>query len=145
MLADFDGDGLTDLFCVTAQGLILYKGSEKGAFDGPGELVWEANRRLINPMVLTCGDIDHDGDLDLFFGQYRVPTLGQIFRPNYYDANDGHPAHLLLNDGHGRFTEGTAAAGLDKKRGRRVFSASLVDLNEDGHLDLVVAERFCRR
>src|SRR5262249_8016113 len=84
----------------------------------------------------------HDGDLDLFLGQYRVPTLGQILKPSFYDANDGHPAYLLLNDGRGNFTDATPNAGLEKKRGRRIFSASFADLNDDGQLDLVVASDF---
>src|SRR2546427_8651179 len=92
-------------------------------------------------MVLTCGDIDHDGDLDLFLGQYRVPTLGQALKPFYYDANDGYPAHLLLNDGHGNFTDATNG-GFEAKRWRRTYSASFVDLNEDGDLDLLVVSDF---
>ncbi|MBI4324981.1 MAG: CRTAC1 family protein, partial [Chloroflexi bacterium] len=62
--------------------------------------------------------------------------------PNYYDANDSHPAYLLLNNGQGGFTDATVAAGLEKKRRRRVFSASFVDLNDDRNLDLVVVSDF---
>ncbi len=142
LVADFDQDGRADLLCAVADGLVLFHGSDGGAFAEPGETVWEAHPLLINPMALTCGDIDGDGDLDVFLGQYRLPTLGQIFRPNYHNANDGYPSHLLVNDGHGHFTNATAAAGLDKKRWRRVFSASWVDLDNDGHLDLVVVSDF---
>src|SRR5947208_8666907 len=60
----------------------------------------------------------------------------------YYDANDGHPAYLLLNDGHGNFSDATVAAGLDKKRWRRSYSGSMVDLDGDGRLDLVVVSDF---
>ncbi|MHB8521248.1 MAG: CRTAC1 family protein [Limisphaerales bacterium] len=142
VIADFDGDGVADFLCAKSEGLFLFKGSAQGTFDEPGRLVWSASPHLINAMVLTCGDIDHDGDLDVFVGQYDVPTLGQILRPHYYDANDGHPAYLLLNDGHGNFTDATAAAGLEKKRWRRTYSASFVDLDGDGHLDLVVVSDF---
>jgi enediyne biosynthesis protein E4 len=142
VISDFDGDGRADLLCATTAGLSLFRGSGSAAFEQASQPVWEAKPRLENPMALTCGDIDGDGDLDVFLGQYRVPTLGQIFRPSYYDANDGHPACLLLNDGHGRFTQGTAAAGLEKKRWRRVFSASFVDLDADGDLDLLVVSDF---
>lgn len=142
MMADLDGDGVSDFLCAKPEGLILFKGSDRGAFDAPGQRVWAAHPRLENASVLTCGDIDRDGDLDLFLGQYKIPTLGQILRPNFYEANDGHPAYLLRNDGRGHFTDGTAASGLEQNRFRRVFSASFADLNHDGSLDLLVVSDF---
>lgn len=142
IIADFDGDGAADFLCAKSEGLILFSGTAEGKFDAPGRVAWAAKPSLKNPSVLTCGDIDGDGDLDLFLGQYKMPTLGQILRPNFYDANDGHPASVLLNDGHGHFTDATVAAGLENPRSRRVFSASLVDLNDDGYLDLLVVSDF---
>ena len=142
ILADFDGAGAADFLCAKAEGLMIYPGSSSGSFDQPGQMVWTITPHLQNGMVLTCGDVDHDGDLDLFLGQYRVPTLGQILRPNFYDANDGHPAYLLQNDGHGHFADATGTSGLERKRWRRIFSASLADLDDDGHLDLLVVSDF---
>jgi len=142
LVADFDGDGFADFLCANPRGLFLFKGSSRGAFDEPGILAWTPNAPLKNTMALTCGDIDEDGDLDLFVGQYRVPTLGQVLRPYYYDANDGWPSYLLRNDGHGNFADVTDAAGLGPKRWRRIYSASLADLNGDGHLDLAVVSDF---
>jgi len=142
LIADFDGDGFADLLCANSRGLFLFKGSAQGTFDEPARLVWAASPPLKNAMVLTCGDVDHDGDLDVFVGQYRVPTLAQILRPYYYDANDSWPSYLLLNDGHGTFTDATETAGLGPKRWRRTYSASLADLDGDGHLDLVVVSDF---
>jgi hypothetical protein len=142
VIADFDGDGSGDLLCASSRGLSLFTGSPQGRFDEPPRLAWSPNPALINTMVLTCGDIDHDGDLDVFLGQYRVPDLGQVLRPYYYDANDGWPAYLLLNDGRGNLTDATEAAGLAPKRFRRVYSASLADLNDDRHLDLAVISDF---
>jgi hypothetical protein len=142
IIADFDGDGFADLLCANRNGLLLFKGSTRGTFEEPGRLVWAATPLLKNPMVLTCGDIDHDGDLDVFMGQYRTPDLGQVLRPYYYDANDGFPSALLLNDGHGNFTNVTEAAGLGPKQWRRVYSASFADLDGDGHLDLLVVSDF---
>jgi hypothetical protein len=60
----------------------------------------------------------------------------------YYDANDGFPAALLINNGHGKFTDGTIPAGLEAKRHRRTYSASFVDWDRDHDLDLIVISDF---
>ncbi|MSU21973.1 MAG: CRTAC1 family protein [Pedosphaera sp.] len=142
LIADFDGDGSADFLCLRHEGLILFRGSKKGTFVEPEKMVWPATADLRYPMVLTCGDIDHDGDLDLFLGQYKVPYKDGAMPTPYYDANDGHPAYLLLNDGRGNFTDATDAAGLGRKRGRRSYSSSWVDLDGDGNIDLVVVSDF---
>jgi len=142
VIADFDGDGFADLLCAVDEGLILYPGDGTGTFDVPARPAWLAGEPLRNAMSLTCGDIDDDGDLDLFLAQYKVPTVGQVLRPNYYEANDGHPAFLLINDGHGEFMDATEGSGLEPLRWQRTFSASFVDMDRDGHLDLLKISDF---
>lgn len=142
VVADFDGDGFADFLCANSRGLNFFKGSAQGTFDEAGRLAWPATPPLKNTMVLTGGDLDDDGDLDVFLGQYRVPTLGQVLRPYYYDANDGWPSYLLQNDGRANFADVTDASGLKPKRWRRIYGASLTDLDSDGHLDLVVVSDF---
>jgi enediyne biosynthesis protein E4 len=142
VIADFDGDGFADFLCANRKGLFLFKGSSEGTFDEPGRLVWAADPPLKGAMVLTCADIDHDGALDVFLGQYRTPTLGQVLRPYYYDANDGFPSYLLHNDGKGNLSDITETSGPAKKRWRRIYSASLVDLDADGFPDLLTISDF---
>ena len=61
----------------------------------------------------------------VWFSQYKLPYVkGQMPAP-IYDANDGFPGYLLLNDGSGNLSDNTVAAGLEAKRYRRSYSASL--------------------
>jgi len=142
VIADFDRDGAADFLCARFEGLDLYRGSTQGTFDEPSQPAWRIESHLKYGQVLTCGDVDHDGDLDVWLGQYKGPyTRGQMPTP-YYDANDGDPAYLLLNDGRGQFRDATEAAGLGAKRWRRAYSGSFVDLDEDGDLDLLAVSDF---
>lgn len=142
VIADFDADGHADFLCHKWEGMFLFKGSPEGKFSEKPRRVWQPKEPLIQPMVLTCGDVDADGDLDLFLGQYKEPYEGGATPKPFYDANDGWPAYLLLNDGSGTFSDGTRAAGLTQKRFRRSYSSSFADLDGDSDLDLVVVSDF---
>jgi len=142
VLADFDGDGHADLLAARARGdLVLYNGDEKGRFRGEARPV-AFDEPLSAPSVLTAGDIDADGDLDVWLAQYKPAyEKGQMPSP-FYDANDGYPAYLLLNDGDGNFEAATDAAGLGAKRFRRTYAGSFVDLDTDGDLDLLAVSDY---
>jgi enediyne biosynthesis protein E4 len=142
LIADFDMDGRPDFLCQKYEGLFLYKGLGEATFTIPPRTVFPHQPDLQHAMVMTCGDVDADGDLDLFIAQYREPyEAGATPRP-FYDANDGWPAYFLLNNGRGDFSDGTVAAGLAAKRWRRTYSCSFVDLDSDSDLDLVVVSDF---
>ena len=130
--ADFNGDGAVDvlLFRKMAQPM-LYWGRTDGSFATPATVVTIPGAAWRHPEVLTAGDIDGDGDLDVWIGQYKAPYLEGNFPTPYYDAHDGYPSYLLVNQGGGRFTDETEKAGLASKRFRRTYSASLVDLDGD--------------
>lgn len=142
VLADFDGDGFLDFLAVSTDGLGLYTGDGKGAFSEAPLRQSLFGDALKNPFVLTAGDIDGDGDLDAWLGQYKVPYQnGQMPTP-FHDANDGYPSFLLQNDGQGSFRDVTSGSGLEPKRFRRTYSGSLVDLDDDSDLDLLVVSDF---
>ena len=142
-LADFTGDGFADMFVLPREANAqLYIGDARGRFIGePRQIVVPVEHRGIG-YVCPAGDIDGDGDLDIFVTQYQPPYVKGQFPTPFYDANDGWPACLLLNDGKGNFSDGTASAGLEAKRYRRTYSSSFVDLDDDDDLDLVVINDF---
>ena len=142
LAADLTGDGNVDLLLPGRRGdLLLYQG-DQGHFSTPPLGKAREGGPLIQPQVMTAGDIDKDGDLDLWIGQYKIAYIGGQMPTPYYDANDGFPAYLLFNDGKGRFSPATEETGLAEKRFRRSYGGSFVDLDTDGDLDLLVVSDF---
>jgi len=143
VIADMNGDSHPDLMSTRARGdLVLYLGDGAGRFPDEPKVTPRFEQPLRGPSSLTVGDIDGDGDLDVWLSQYKPPYRGGQMPSPYYDANDGFPSYLLLNDGRGNFSFGTAAAGLDAKRHRRTYASTFVDLDDDGDLDLLVVGDF---
>ncbi len=73
--------------------------------------------------VLKFGDVDGDGDLDLFDGRDGTPSL--------------LPDRLLFNDGTGVFAEGED--GSVSSAAWRTWDAEFFDADGDGDLDLVLS------
>ena len=142
LFEDFNGDGLTDFLAFSSKGLALFEGNAEGRFTKPPHKSFVPPAELENPFTITAGDIDQDADLDVWLAQYRSPYQdGQMPSP-VYDANDGHPSFLLINDGSGNFTDQTVHAGLGKKRFRRTYSASFFDYDNDLDQDLIIVSDF---
>ncbi len=141
LLADMNGDGNVDFIGGNSVdgSLLLFLGDKKGFNKAPIKFNIPPLQGL---HALSAADIDGDNDLDLFVGQWKAPYIGGSMPTPYYDANDGYSDYLLRNDGNNIFTDITDQSGLAKKRDRRTFSASLVDLNFDTHPDLVVVADF---
>lgn len=86
------------------------------------------------PVIFSSGscvraaDVDNDGDLDLFVGARVLPS--------YY----GVPVDqvLLINDGKGKFTNGTDAIAPELKQLGMITDAVWFDYNGDGKQDLMV-------
>jgi enediyne biosynthesis protein E4 len=128
---DFDSDGWPDLY------IGVWGDPENPSFvnhlflnNGQGEFRDATTPEIGDPGEAYCvavGDIDNDLDLDIF------------------QATGGHQAQfrslLLLNLGEGDFLDVTEGVGLTKLvSGTPVFGANLADIDNDGDLDLLIAE-----
>jgi len=144
VIADFNGDGRKDLLAFSKVGSpMLYPADAVGRFRlQPIPVRFPMMREIKSPSACSAGDVDGDGDLDVWMMQYKFPYIKGQFPTPYYNANDGYPSFLLINDGRGNFTEATEAAGLAGKRFRRSYSGSLVDLDGDGDLNLMNVSDF---
>jgi hypothetical protein len=81
------------------------------------------------PMQPTLGDLDGDGDLDIYAAS--LPPKG-----GNYDSTD----RILLNDGSGAFVDSEQRLDNPRKAGAAGSGAvALGDLDSDGDLDAVVA------
>lgn len=145
LLVDLDNDGDQDL--VMAQGWYAMIMTN----DGTGKFtVLKQTRSSANLYSTTAADYDNDGDLDLFFcgrnpGREMNQSEGILGTPiPYHDANNGGPNLLWRNDGHGQFTDVTAESRLDVNNRRYSYAASWEDFDNDGDMDLYVANDFGR-
>ncbi len=129
--ADTDGDGWDDLIYLTGEGHPFQY--FRNVPDGSGGRTFEpfpANHGLDtgacferDGAALTAGDVDGDGDVDLFVGVGYSPL--RISGQNI----------LMLNDGTGRFVDATISAGL-LDGNHTTCGAVLWDMDLDGDLDL---------
>ena len=159
-VGDYDNDGWSDLYLSNLGSNLLLR-NVQGRFEDVTASAGVAG----NPEDWSTGsaflDMDNDGDLDLFVGNYvtwsreidleigfRLAGLGRSYgAPNHHQ---GAQDRLYRNDGDGRFTEISQAAGvmvIDPTDGRAVGKAlgvTVADLDRDGLLDILVANDTTR-
>ena len=143
LLIDVDLDGERE-YIVTTRGLgvLLFEPNRKsGQFDQkPKTLV--KPKRLFSGFSMTAGDLNEDGFPDLFIGQNVEAYVRGLLPDPIFDSNDSLPSFLLINQGAGKFREMTDKSGVSEKSKRRIRTSSIVDLNLDGQMDLVMTSNF---
>lgn len=128
--ADFNNDGKLDVF-------LADHGWDTAPFPGgqnqlilsstSGWAISTSNLPNRNDFThcTTVGDINNDGNIDIFLG--NVDTSG-----SHYGAS------ILFGDGTGHFSESISAVPLEIRDTIRFYAAQLTDLNRDGWVDLVI-------
>ncbi len=152
--ADYDNDGWPDIYVTNYGRNRLYHNNHDGTFTDVAE---KAGVTLGNWSTgATWGDYDGDGRLDLFVPGYvhfdaalaEKATAASTFC-EFRGAHvmcgprglPGEPDHLFHNNGDGTFTDVSEKAGVADIKGRYYGLASLfIDVNNDGKLDLLVAD-----
>jgi hypothetical protein len=154
-VADFDNDGWPDIYVTNVGKNRLYHNNHDGTFTDVAERAgvalgnWSASA--------TWGDYDGDGRLDLFVAGYLHwdwQNLPQSTEGGHVNASctfrgepvacgprglKGEPDHLFHNNGDGTFTDVSERAGVGDKPAYYGLGAVFVDIDNDGRLDLLVA------
>ncbi len=154
-VADFDNDGWPDLYVSNFGKNRLYHNNHDGTFTDVAETAgvtlggWSTGA--------TWGDYDHDGFLDLFVPGYvkfdpaNPPIAGRGNLPpgfcqfrgiNVMCGPRGLPGegdHLFHNNRNGTFSDVSAKAGVSDPRGYYGLASVFVDVDDDGWIDLLVA------
>lgn len=124
---DYDNDGDQDLFVVNEsnQNNDLFRNNGNGQFSKIINIALTSNGG--NSMSASWGDVDNDGDLDVF-----------IANAGYFQEENNK---LFLNNGNGGFSEVTSGALVSD--GGCSYGSAFGDVDNDGDLDLVVANGYC--
>jgi hypothetical protein len=154
-VGDFDNDGWPDLYVTNFGKNRLYRNNHDGTFTDVAE---GAGVTLGNWSTgATFGDYDGDGNLDLFVPGYvhyeverpPIPGSSVVAFPTcqFRSVNimcgprglRGEPDHLFHSNGDGTFTDVSKKAGVEDPRGFYGLASVFADVNNDGKVDLVVA------
>jgi hypothetical protein len=145
LLIDLDNDGDKDLVLSQDFKIIFFENLDgKGHF----ELVF-GNSTRAQSFSLSAADIDEDGFLDVYICGYNpsfsAARSGALGEPvPFHDANNGGPNMLWRNKGDWNFEDIAEKVGLEVDNTRFSFAASWEDYDNDGDLDLYVANDFGR-
>ena len=145
IFADFDNDGRPDLLVVNASySLIPGEHSKRGhsIYRNNGDGTFTKMPMTLGPIGTASSacvaDFDGDGLLDIYVTYYQDETLYPFHHP--IEARDGFGNRLYRNLGNFRFEDVTERAGVGGSGWS--FACSWADFDEDGKIDLYVANDF---
>ncbi|RXH54323.1 ASPIC/UnbV domain protein [Granulicella sibirica] len=151
-VADVTNSGRQDLLVSCFGGVVLYRNNGDGTFTDvtaksglAKDVGWATG--------VTFGDYDGDGFPDLFVPHYvdldlnDLPKFGSVKTCQYHEIAvqcgprglKGSGDSLYHNNGDGTFTEVGASAGVDDKKHYFGMGAVWTDFDNDGKIDLFVA------
>jgi len=143
---DHDGDGDLDLYVANDFGRNNLYQNDDGTFrDVAGE---RGGEDVAAGMSVAWGDYDADGAPDLYVGNMYSAAGGRLsHQDRFRDAASSsfYRRHargntLLRNRGDGTYEDATIAAGV--ALGRWAWASSFLDVDNDGLLDLAVANGY---
>lgn len=125
---DYDMDGDEDVYITSGYNRDdLYRNNGDGTFTNVSNNIGLDVTFQYNTMGVTTGDIDNDGDRDIFVSTWE--------RFDGTELPDGRSL-LFLNNGDGTFTEIGEQAGITHEA--FAMGAAFLDYNRDGYLDVYV-------
>src|SRR5882762_2776334 len=152
-VADYDNDGLPDIYVTGYGGNVLYHNLGNCRFEDVTEKAGLAVGGL--SLGAACGDYDRDGRADLFVSRYvrvdmdKLPELGSDekfcrFRGVLVQCGpwgmQGEGDFLFHNRGDGTFEDVSKKAGVGDKRHYYGMGVVWGDYDNDGWPDLYVAD-----
>jgi hypothetical protein len=151
VVGDYNNDGWPDLLVTCLGGVVLYRNNGDGTFTDVTKQAGLNDAQFATGAAF--GDYDGDGWADLFVSHYvdfhldDLPKFGSSKTCQYHGLAvqcgprglKGAGDLLFHNNGDGTFTDVSKAAGVDDPHGYYGLGTVWSDLNDDGRLDLFVA------